>query len=348
MYKNIFKYDDMKRSEHMAVRTAVGWYFWTHQLLEITGPDVTAFLDYIFPNNIGSLAVGKDRYTTMLNEQGEIIDDVVVMRRSEDIYWVSTLYATKTDDWWYFHQGDYDVEWSEITDEWSMYAVQGPKSRELVSGLVKGLEEDSIESSIDGLKFFSHMETKIHGIPCIINRGGFSGEKLGYEIYVHPDNCEALEAYLKPAAEALGGKEVTEFQVMAWTLPTEANFYYMRDLAHTNPFEVGLEKNIKWDKDFIGKEALLKIKEEGPKREMVGFEVPESDIYIRSKQYGGPGEPVYIDGEEEEAGRVSKLVYSYVKEVNIGYILAKKGALRVGDKIKIHGYDAVITDMNWM
>ena len=47
MYKNIFKYDEMKRSEHMAVRTAVGWYFWTHQLLEITGPDVTAFLEYM-------------------------------------------------------------------------------------------------------------------------------------------------------------------------------------------------------------------------------------------------------------------------------------------------------------
>lgn len=338
MYKNIFKYDDMKRSEHMAVRTAVGWYFWTHQLLEITGPDVTAFLEYMFPNNIGSLAVGRDRYTTMLNEQGEIIDDVVIMRMDEDRYWVSTLFASKTDDWWYYHQGDYDVDWSEITDEWEMYAVQGPKSKEVVESLVR--------DSISGLKFFAHMDTEIQGIPCMINRGGFSGEKLGYEIYVHPEDCDALEAVLKPAVEKAGGKQVTEFQVMAWTLPTEANFYYMRDLAHTNPFEVGLEKNIKWDKEFVGKEALLKVKEEGPKREMVGFEVPEADIYIRSKQYGGPGEPVYLDGEE--VGRVSKMVYSYVREVNNGYILAEKGKLHIGDKIKIHGYDAVITEKNWL
>lgn len=338
MYKNIFKYDDMKRSEHMAVRTAVGWYFWTHQLLEITGPDVTAFLEYMFPNNIGSLAVGRDRYTTMLNEQGEIIDDVVIMRMDEDRYWVSTLFASKTDDWWYYHQGDYDVDWSEITDEWEMYAVQGPKSKEVVESLVR--------DSISDLKFFAHMDTEIQGIPCMINRGGFSGEKLGYEIYVHPEDCDALEAVLKPAVEKAGGKQVTEFQVMAWTLPTEANFYYMRDLAHTNPFEVGLEKNIKWDKEFVGKEALLKVKEEGPKREMVGFEVPEADIYIRSKQYGGPGEPVYLDGEE--VGRVSKMVYSYVREVNNGYILAEKDRLHIGDKIKIHGYDAVITEKNWL
>ena len=234
MYKNIFKYDDMKRSEHMAVRNAVGWYFWTHQLLEITGPDVTAFLDYIFPNNIASLAVGRDRYTTMLNEQGEIIDDVVVMRMEENRYWVSTLYATKTDDWWYFHQGDYDVDWTEITDEWAMYAVQGPKSPQII--------EELTGESVADLKFFAHREAKIGGIPCLINRGGYSGEKFGYEIYINPEQGEALEALLDPAVQRAGGKEVTEFQVMAWTLPTEANFYYMRDLAHTNPFEMRLEK----------------------------------------------------------------------------------------------------------
>lgn len=340
MYKNIFKYDDMKRAEHMAVRTTVGWYFWTHQILEISGPDVTAFLEYIYPNKISNLAVGRDRYTTMLNEQGEIIDDVVIMRMDENRYWVSTLFATKTDDWWYFHQGDYDVDWTEITDEWAMYAVQGPKSKEVLEGLVK--------DSIAKLRFFEHMNNEANEIPCIINRGGFTGEKLGYEIYVKPEDGEALEEILKPAVEKAGGREVTEFQVMAWTLPTEANFYYMRDLAHTNPFEVGLDKNIDWNKDFIGKAALLKIKEEGHTREMVGFEVNEADIYIQSKQYGGPGEAVFIDGEEEEIGRVSKLVYSYVREVNNGYILAEKGRLHVGDKIKLNGYDAVITGMKWM
>ncbi len=338
MYKNIFKYDDMKRGEHMAVRNTVGWYFWTHQLLEITGPDVTAFLDHMFPNDVASLSVGRDRYTTMLNEQGEIIDDVVIMRMSEDVYWVSTLFATKLDDWWYFHQCDYDVEWTEITEDWAMYAVQGPRSRELVESLVK--------DSVAELKFFAHMDNEIDGIPCKINRGGFTGEKLGYEIYVSPDDSETVEALLKAAAEKLGGREVTEFQVMAWTLPTEAGFYYMRDLAHTNPFEVGLEKNIRWDKDFVGKDALLKVKEAGPEREMVGFEVPETDIYIRAKQYGGPGEPVYVDGEE--VGRVSKLVYSYVQEKNIGYILAKKGALCEGDRLNVHGHEIVITGKNWL
>ena len=340
MYKNIFKYDDMKRSEHMAVRNCAGWYFWTHQLLEISGPDVTAFLDYIYTGDIASLAVGRDRYTTMLNEAGEIIDDVVIMRISEDTYWVSTLYATKADDWWYYHQGDYDVEWTEITEDWQMLAVQGPKSKEILNALCS--------ESVDGQKFFEIRDNEIAGIPVKINRAGFTGEKWGYEIYVSPDDLEQMEEIVDAEVKKAGGMRVTEFQIMAWTLPTEAGIYYMRDLAHTNPFEVGLDRNINWDKDFIGKDALLTIRDAGPAREMVGFEVLDDDYYIRAKQFGGPGEPVYIDSEEEEVGRVSKLVYSYVKEVNNGYILAKKGALKIGDRIRIHGHECVITEKKWL
>ena len=340
MNKNIFKYDDMKRSEHMAVRNHVGWYFWTHQLLEVTGPDVTAFLDYIYSGDIASLAVGRDRYTTMLNEQGEIIDDVVIMRISEDTYWVSTLFATKADDWWYYHQGDFDVEWTEITEDWQMLAVQGPKSKEVLNALCS--------ESVDGQKFFEIRENEINGIPVKINRAGFTGEKWGYEIYMSPDDLKAMEETVDAEVVKAGGMRVTEFQIMAWTLPTEADIYYMRDLAHTNPFETGLDRNIKWDKDFIGKDALIAIRESGPEREMVGFEVLEDDYYIRAKQYGGPGEPVFIETEEEEVGRVSKLVYSYVKEVNNGYILAKKGTLKIGDRIRIHGHDCIITKKNWL
>lgn len=75
---------------------------------------------------------------------------------------------------------------------------------------------------------------------------------------------------------------------------------------------------------------------------MVGFTVDEADIYIQGRHLGGPGQEVIVDGEE--VGRVYKIVYGYIKDKNIGYILAKKGALKAGDKIKIHGYDAEITE----
>ena len=338
MYKNVYKYDDMKRAEHMAVRQTVGWYFWTHQLLEVTGSESGIFLDYLYPNNIQTLKVGKDRYTTMLNDSGEIIDDVVIMRMGENQFWISTLFLRQTQTWIKNHAEGYDVQWNNITDAWDMFAVQGPKSKDVINMLT--------ERSIDDLKFFSCTPNTIKGKEVIINRGGFTGEKWGYEIYCHSEDAVLVEELLRHSAAEYNGRQVTDFQIMAWTLPTESGFYYMRDLAHTNPFEVGLEANINWEKDFIGKDALLKVKEHGPEREMIGFEVPEADIYIRSQHLGGPGEPVYID--DEEIGRVVKLVYSYVKDINNGYILAKKDALKLGDHINIHGYEAIITDKKWI
>lgn len=338
MYKNVYKYDDMKRSEHMAVRQSVGWYFWTHQLLEITGTDAAKFLDYIYPNNIATLKVGKDRYTTMLNDDGEIVDDVIVMRLEENKFWISTLFLRQTFTWLESHKVGYDVQFNNVTDEWNMFAVQGPKSKNMVASLTA--------MPIDELKYFSFMKNMIKDKEVFVNRGGFTGEKWGFEIYCHSADTEVVESVLRSTAQEYGGRQVTDFQIMAWTLPTESGFYYMRDLAHTNPFEVGLETNINWDKSFIGKDALLKVKEIGPEREMVGFEVPEADVYIRSRHLGGPGEPVFIDGEE--IGWVVKFVYSYVKDVNNGYILAQKGVLKMGDKLKIHGYDAIITDKKWM
>ena len=340
MYKNIYKDDEMKRAEHMAVRTSVGWYLWTHQLVKVTGEDVTDFLDYMLTGNIKTLTVGRDRYTTMLNEAGEIIDDVVVFRMAEKEYWLSTLFATKMDDWFFDHQGNYDVDWEDITEEWHMFSVQGPKAKEVLNEIVSGGVED--------LKFFAHGNYEVRGIPVMVNRGGYTGAKWGYEIYVAPDQADDLEAVLKDACERAGGRQVTEFQVMAWTLPTEAGFYYMKDIAHNNPFEVGLSDSICWEKEFIGKKALLKVKEEGAKREMLGFICLEDDYLIKSRHLGGAGEAIYMDGYEEEVARVVKLVYSYVKNVNNGYLLARKGVFKTGDHFRAHGHECVITEKKWM
>ena len=99
MYQNVYKYDEMKRAEHMAVRTTVGWYLWTHNILEVTGRDAAAFLDKIYANPIANLKLGRARYTTMLNEKAEILDDVVVFRLDEEKFWISTLFVDKLIAW---------------------------------------------------------------------------------------------------------------------------------------------------------------------------------------------------------------------------------------------------------
>lgn len=335
MNKNVYKYDDWKRQEHMAVRTTAGWYLWTHQLLEVTGEDACAFLDWIFPANIATLKVGGNRYTTMLDDKGLIIDDVVVICLEEKKYWISTLFVGKLAAWLGAHKGNRDVNFENVTPKYHMYAVQGPKSLELINTLVA--------ENADDQKFFTIRDNTIDGVPVKINRAGYTGEKLGYEIYIAADKWQFLEQKLTAASESVGALEVKEFQIMAWTLPTEAGYYYMRDLMYTNPFEVGLTRGIVWDKEFIGKEALLKIKEEGPKRIMVGFTLEETDVRINGKDQGGPGSPVTVNGEE--IGRVSKFNYSYVQEKPVGYLLVETGSVKNGDHVVINGkYDAVICD----
>lgn len=337
--KNVYKYDEMKRREHMAVRKTAGWYLWTHQLVEVTGEDAEQFLEYLLTGKIASLKVGADRYTTMLNERGEILDDVVVMRHSQDRFWISTLFAAKLCAWMESKKGERNVAWKNVTADYHMYAVQGPRSLEMIHSV--------LETKIDDLKFFNFRKNSIDGEEVLINRAGFTGEKFGYEIYIAANKRAFLEEKLKTAAPLVGAEQVTEFQVMAWTLPTEAGFYYMRDLMYTNPFEVGLTRGIDWEKDFIGKEALLQIQEEGAKREMLGFVMDEADVRINGKDLGGPGNVVSFEGRE--IGRVSKFNYSFVRETPVGYLLVDKGVVKPGDHVTLNRhYDAVVSEKHFL
>jgi aminomethyltransferase len=334
MYKNVYKDDVTKREQHDAVRNSVGWYRYTHQLLEVTGEDATALLDKIFANPIANLENGRARYTTMLNEQGNILDDVVIFRLDENKYWVSTLYINKMISWFNTNKGESKVAYKDITGITEMYAVQGPKSKDLLNSI--------LAEKIDDQKFFSIRDNKIDDIPVKISRAGFTGEKLGYEIYVAPENIKLVELKLSEQGKAFDAVQVTEFQVMVWTLPTERGFYLMCDLAGRNPFEVGLERGIGWDKDFIGKEALEKIKVNDHKNQMLGFTVDLDDIHIETRNLGSSGAPIVFEGEE--VGRVSKLTYGYTINKNIGYAFVDCTKVKVGDKVDINGFEAILTD----
>ena len=147
---------------------------------------------------------------------------------------------------------------------------------------------------------------------------------------------------LREAAPKFDAKQITDIQVMVWTLPTERGYYLMSDIGWANPFEVDMAKGIGWAKEFIGKEALLKIREEGAKRTLFGFTVDEEDIFIPARNIGGPGTPVMLDGEE--IGRVTKVTYSYVLNKNIGCAIVDNSKAGIGTRVQLHGFEAVLCD----
>lgn len=336
MYKNVYKYDDQKRGQHMAVRTTAGWYLFTHQLLEVSGPDAAGFLDHMLPKPIATLEPGRERYTVMLDDSATIIDDIIVFCVSEGSYVISTLFVEDMVRWFKAHAEGYDVSWKVITSEWHMFTVQGPKALEMVDEL--------LDEPVDDLRFFSFRSNSIDGEPVWVNRAGFTGEKYGYEIYVAADKLAWLEGKLEEASPRFGAVKVDDIQMMAWTLPTEAGFYYMRDLWHTNPYEVGLEKGIDWGKDFVGKEALAAIRDAGAAREMVGFTMPEADTPVLGGCHGYAGDVVSVDGGE--IGYVRKLNYSFVRDEPIGYLLVEKGRVKPGDVVTIKGrYEGIVCEV---
>lgn len=338
MYQNVYKYDDMKRAQHLAVRNTAGWYYFTHQLMEVSGPDAVATLEKLYTCPIAGMKIGKNKYALMLNEKGKIIDDVIIIRQAEDKFWVSNLNL-------FLLYGAFggamasgaNIQFRPITGMYDMYSVQGPKSRQLLNTM--------LEKPVDDLKFFTMEDNSVDGIPVKINRAGFTGEKIGYEIYVAPAHAKLIEEKLRSNGPALGAVEVTELQLMCWSFPTEKGLLLMRDMLDLTPMDVGMERYVDWTKDFVGKEALLPLKDQPPQWELVGFTLDTDDAFVPSKHLGGPGCKVYLG--TEEIGRVSKFLYSFVLEKNIGYLLVEYGRVKAGDHVTLQHtepYDAVVTD----
>jgi len=329
--------DPVIRAQHEAVRNTVGWYCWTHFLLEVSGADATAFLDKIYVSSIAKMEVGRAKYTTMLNEDGIIIDDVIIFHIEENKYWISTLHLNNVlIPWLDDHKADYDVAYEDITPITEMYAVQGPKSKELLNAF--------LAENLDDQKFFTIRDNNIDDIPVKIARNGYSGE-WGYEIYVASEHVELIKSKLAEYGKSVGAVEVTEFQVKTWSLPSEKGYNLMSDLRGTNPFEVGFEDSIDWSKEFIGKAAVEKVKAAGPKRQLLGFIVDEENVPIEAMNRGSFGAVVKVNGEE--AGRVTKYIYSYTLGKSIGFALIDRATARIGDRATISGYAATLTDKTW-
>jgi aminomethyltransferase len=262
--------------EHKAVRERVGMMDISLMgRIDIKGKDALEYLQKLAANDASKLSDGQLLYTTFCNEQGNIMDDLTVWRFGKNHFRIvtSSVMRYKTLRWLQDHLGDYDVYLTDISPNLGMISVQGPRSRELLEGI----------SDIRGLKFFHFAQGGLKGIPSLIARVGFSGE-LGYECYFGAeDTVEAWNAIQE------AGKEFDllpyGFDVLD-SLRFEKGyiFYGYEVTSENNPFECGLEKWIAFEKgNFIGREALLKIREAGAKKKLAAMEIGGDEL-ISEKQ----------------------------------------------------------------
>ena len=292
--------------------------------VEITGPDAYKFTQLLTPRDLSKLSVGQCKYVLIVNNDGGILNDPVLLRLAENHFWLSLADS----DVLLWAQGvavnsGLDIKISE--PDVSPLQLQGPTSQEI---MVKLFGENIRE-----LKYYWLREYKLDGIPLIVSRTGWSSE-LGYEIYLR-DGSRGNELYEK-IMEA--GKEhgLQPGHTSSIRRIEGGMLSYHADAdIHTNPFELGFDRLVNLDANinFIGKEALKKIKQEGIKRKQVG-------LIIDCDPLSGPNTTFWlIEKGGKTIGKVTSAVYSPRLKKNIALAMVDVNHSELGNQLDVQTHE---------
>lgn len=267
-------------AEHKAVREAAGLFDCTHMgILEFTGEDARDFLNIITTNDTGRLTTGSAQYSYILDADGNVLDDIIVYQRSENKYLVVVNAANEPKIKAYLdalknnevildiENPDRKIEYEpvirDMRDSGSGpdcrvdIALQGPASLELLLSIINDEKE---RKQLQDLRSFHLIETELNGLDCIISRTGYTGAKIGYELFVHPEKAAKLWALLLEKGGPLGvvpcGLGARDSLRIEAGLPLYG--HELDGEFNISPFEAGYGWAVKLEKDFfIGRDAML-------------------------------------------------------------------------------------------
>ncbi|AEH51924.1 glycine cleavage system aminomethyltransferase GcvT [Pseudothermotoga thermarum] len=305
-------------AEVMAVRRNVAVFDVSHMgEIIVEGEDTAKFLDHILTNNFSTLKVGQVVYSVMCNQNGGIIDDLLAYRLGENkaMLVVNAANTKKDYEWIVQNAKNFKVTVKDESFSFGLIAVQGPTSESFLSKYLPDLST---------LGYYSFASYVLFGKNCLVSRTGYTGED-GFEIYCKweetPFIWEQLldrgkEFGIKPAG--LGARDVCRLEA--------SYMLYGNDIDETvTPLEAGLGWTVKFEKDFIGKESLLKQKENGVKRRIRGLK-------LDGRRIARHGMKVYKDGVE--IGYITSGTFSPTLEESIAFGMLY-GDLKVGDEVQV-------------
>jgi len=307
--------------EHMAVRKKAGLFDVSHMgEISVKGPEALEFLQYLTPNDVSRLFPIKAQYTALTTVKGTFVDDLLIYCLGENDYLlvVNAANTEKDYEWILSHKREFNVRMENESDCYTQMALQGPKALEILQSLT--------ELKLEEMKMFGAGWGSIAGEEVLISRTGYTGED-GFEIYTLSLKPERIYNLILKSGKpfrllpvGLGARD---------TLRLEATLLlYGNDIDDTTTvLEAGLGWLVKFKKgDFLGSTALLKQKEKGVKRKIVGFEITGRGI-ARSHY------PVYVQGEK--LSEVTSGTYSPYLKKSIGLTYLPIEFTEVGTEITI-------------
>lgn len=295
-------------AEHETVRNGVGVFDVSHMgEFLLTGEKALDLIQKVTSNDASTIEIGKAQYSCLPNDKGGIVDDLIIYRMKENQYLLVVNASNIDKDWdWISKHNDLGVEMRNLSDDYALLAIQGPKSIEATQSLTS--------VNLSEIPYYSFKVGDFAGIEnVIISATGYTGSG-GFEIYCKNDEVEQIWNKVFEAGASFGIKPIG--LAARDTLRLEMGFcLYGNDIDDTtSPLEAGLGWITKFTKDFTNSENLKKQKEEGVKRKLVGFELIERGIPRHDYEIA--------DSEGNVIGKVTSgtMAPSLGKGIGMGYV----------------------------
>jgi aminomethyltransferase len=308
--------------EHHAVRRQAGLFDVSHMgEFLITGRGAVDFVNYVTTNDVAALAEGQAHYSTILNDRGTIEDDCLVYRAPDRIMIVvNASNAAKDYAHIHSHIGKFDARLEDVSDATALLAIQGPKAAEILQRFT--------DSDLSAVKYYHFTEGSVAGVDdIVISRTGYTGED-GFELYFPNKDAVTVWSTLTESGEViptgLGCRDSLRLE-MGMAL-------YGNDIDDTvTPLEANLQWLVKLKKgDFVGRDALVRQKESGIPRKLIGFTTAE-------RSFPRHGYPVYVNGERSGEVRSGTMSPSLNIPIGTAYVPAAHAAPGSPLEIEIRG-----------
>lgn len=311
-------------AEHHAVRQKCGLFDVSHMgEIFVEGPEAEKFLQWMTVNDLSRLADGQGQYSALLNDQGGIVDDLILYRLRADrfLLCVNASNTEKDFRWIKEHASRFKVNVTDDSARWSQIAVQGPESLATLKGLFSAADATRLAA----LNYMDIASFPMFGADVFVARTGYTGEQ-GFELYM--PNAVATKIWRELLAQGpktgvkpigLGARD---------TLRLEACYLlYGNDMDdNVSPLEAGIGWAVRLEKDFLAKDRLAAEKARGSSRKMVAFLLDDKGI-------ARPGMDVYSG--EKKIGAVTSAGFLPTLDKSGGMALIDASAAKVGDTVEV-------------
>lgn len=274
--------------EHAAVRTAAGLFDIDHMgQIVVEGPEAFDFLQYVVTNNVADLAEWEANYSLMCYNDGTTVDDIFIYHLPEYYYVVVNAANLKKDvKWLQAHTPGFNVKVTDVSDETYMLAFQGPKAQEVLQTLC--------DADLSQVAFHFSERVNVADVPCLLGNTGYTGE-WGYELFFDAKQAVKVWDAILEAGKPQGVKPIGLAARDSLRFEPCLPLYGHELSASITPLEAGLGFAVKTDKgDFLGREALLKQRLEGPPRKLVCLEMVDKGVPREHYEVVVEGQPGFV------------------------------------------------------